>query len=89
MKDALLQSIKERKPGVGTLFHSDQGVQYASYEIQNILVENNMFCSMSRKVNCWDKAVAESFFDIIKSECLYHEHFKSRDDARQSVLEYI
>lgn len=69
--------------------HSDQGSTYASSAYKQQLSENKLRCSMSRKGECFDNAVAESFFGSLKNELVYHEDYKTRTQARQSVFEYI
>lgn len=88
---ALNMAIWQRKPPRdGTLLHhSDQGVQYASNSFQKILKDHKITCSMSRKGNCWDNAVAESFFRTLKTELTYFTKFQTRDHARQSIFQYI
>ncbi|MDX2470742.1 MAG: IS3 family transposase [SAR324 cluster bacterium] len=86
---ALNSAIDNRQPNGGMLFHSDRGVQYASGNYQRDLANNGIKCSMSRKGNCWDNAVVESFFNSLKQEWLHHRKFESRNEARQSVFEYI
>ncbi len=72
------------------LFHSDRGVQYACHEFTAILAQcKEVTQSMSRKGDCWDNAVAESFFKIIKSEMVYHNRFRSKAHARLEVFEFI
>lgn len=74
----------------GLLFHSDRGVQYASNSFRNILKHNQEITqSMSRKGNCWDNAVAESFFKTIKYEMINHYNFKSTQDVKMAVFNYI
>jgi putative transposase len=87
--DSLEKAIKERRPKAGLLFHSDQGVQYASDDMQNFLANNEIVCSMSRKGECYDNAVAESFFDSLKSEWLYQQELLTRTEAKQGLFEYI
>jgi len=72
------------------LFHSDRGIQYASKEFRK-LIESNTFItqSMSRKANCWDNAVAESFFKTLKVELIYHQKFNTLEEAKSKVFEYI
>ncbi len=89
VEDAFLKAIWSRKPGKGLIFHSDRGSQYAGHIFQNLLKSYHAICSMSRKGNCWDNAVAESFFKIIKSELVYHCTYATRDEARDSIFEYI
>ena len=71
------------------IFHSDRGVQYASKEFRNELKGKPITQSMSRKGNCWDNAVAENFFKILKSELIYHHHFFSLQYAKKEVFEFI
>ena len=89
VEDAFLMAIWARKPGPGLIFHSDRGSQYASLSFQKLLSNNRARSSMSRKGNCWDNAVAESFFKTIKSELIYHHKFNTREEARESIFEYI
>ncbi len=70
-------------------FHSDRGVQYACSEFVNEISKHNIARSMSRKGNCWDNAVAESFFKTIKVELIYQNSYKSRKEAELSIFEYI
>ena len=86
---ALTMAIYQRKPGPGLLHHSDRGVQYASHAYKNLLKEHKLECSMSRKGNCWDNAVMESFFHTLKTELVYHRQYKTRAQARQDLFEYI
>jgi putative transposase len=86
---ALGQALNTRCPALGLLHHSDRGVQYASNEYQRALREHGIVCSMSRKGNCWDNAVAESFFATLKGELVDHQDYLSRDQARASIAEYI
>jgi len=69
--------------------HSDRGTQYSSYVNQNLLESFGYTCSMSRKGNCWDNAVAESFFHSLKVEAIYGEKFRTRDEARRAVFDWI
>ena len=71
------------------MHHSDRGSQYASQAFQDLLREHNITCSMSRKANCWDNAMMESFFATLKKERVYHESYATREAARQSVFDYI
>lgn len=86
---ALLMALWRRKPKRGLIFHSDRGSQYASLSFQDLLKMYCIISSMSRKGNCWDNAVAESFFKTIKMELTYHCTYATREDARQSIFEYI
>ena len=89
VEDALLMAIWRRKPKPGLIFHSDRGSQYASGSFKDLLKMYHMISSMSRKGNCWDNAVAESFFKTIKTELTYHCDYATREEAKQSVFEYI
>lgn len=72
------------------VFHSDRGIQYACKEfIQELSKQNTVIRSMSRKGNCWDNAVSESFFKTLKAELVYHKHFHNKEEAEQSISEYI
>jgi putative transposase len=71
------------------IFHSDRGIQYASDLFRNALKEKSVTQSMSRKGNCWDNAVAENFFKILKSEMVNHHHFFSQSDAKNEVFQFI
>ena len=86
---ALQRAIRRRRPEVGLIIHSDRGVQYACKDFRQMLNKHDFVQSMSRKGNCWDNAVAESFFSIIKSELIHHERFKDRKDALPVLFEYI
>lgn len=87
--DALKKAVALRRPAEGLLFHSDRGVQYASEVFRAELRRCKIVQSMSRKGNCWDNAVAESFFGILKRELVYHETYRTRAEARLSVFQYI
>jgi len=87
--DALRMALSHRGGQAPALLHSDQGSQYAAADYQAILKTHNISCSMSRKGNCWDNAVAESFFHTLKTELVHHEDYQSRDAARTSIFEYI
>lgn len=87
--DALKMALFRRKVRSDLLLHSDRGSQYASDNMQQLLRNNKIECSMSRKGNCWDNAVAESFFHSLKTECVYHERYLTRDSAKKSIFDYI
>jgi transposase InsO family protein len=84
---ALEMALKRRCPGAGLLHHSDQGCTYASEDYQAILDARGIVCSMSRRGNCYDNAVMESFFSTVKSEL--REHFDSHGDAKMELFDYI
>lgn len=86
---ALDSAVSKRQPGPGLLFHSDRGSQYASRAFRRCLWRHRMLQSMSRKGNCWDNAVAESFFATLKKELVRDYIFESRAAARSAVFEYI
>lgn len=87
--NALEQAFKNRGVEEGLIFHSDQGSQYASKEVVDLMKKYNCKQSMSRKGNCYDNAVAESFFHSLKTELIYFEKYSTRDEARSSIFDYI
>lgn len=87
--DALRMAIGLRKPGPGLLHHSDRGSQYASNAYQALLKGHGFECSMSRKGNCWDNAVVESFFHTLKGEAVNHKRYQARAEARADIFDYI
>jgi transposase InsO family protein len=87
--DALDMAIARRRPGRGLLHHTDRGSQYASAEYRTALEAHGIVCSMSRKGNCWDNAVAESFFATLKKELVHEMVFFSRAIACAHILEFI
>jgi putative transposase len=76
-------------PSGGILHHSDRGSQYACEEYRKALADHGLACSMSRKGNCWDNAVSESFFATLKVELIHRNHYATRAAARRSIVEYI
>jgi len=84
---ALEMALKRRVPGAGLLHHSDQGCTYASEDYQALLEARRIVCSMSRRGNCHDNAVMESFFSTVKSEL--REHFDSNGEAKMEWFDYI
>lgn len=88
-KEALEMAYWRRKPKEGLLHHSDRGSQYASETYQKLLSTYKMTCSMSRKGNCWDNAVVESFFSSLKTERANDTVYRTRNEARQDVFDYI
>lgn len=89
VNEALLMAIWRRKPERGLLWHTDRGAQYASQSHRDILGLHGITQSMSRKGNCWDNSVAESFFKTLKTELTRHINYKTKDQAKQSIFEYI
>ena len=86
---ALYQAIGRRHPSSGCILHSDRGIQYASTDFRNVLSAYGFIQSMSRKGNCYDNAVAESFFHTLKTEHVYDYRYETRAEARQSIFDYI
>ena len=87
--DALQMGVARRKPTAVLVHHSDRGSQYASSDFRRELDEHGMLASMSRKGNCWDNPVAESFFGSFKTELDYDGTFDTRETARRVIFEYI
>ncbi|KAB2952024.1 IS3 family transposase [Heliorestis acidaminivorans] len=81
--------MKKHRPPAGLINHSDRGSQYCSRDYQALLTKHQMRPSMSRKGNCYDNAPAESFFSTIKTELIYLQRYKTREEARKAVFEYI
>jgi len=86
---ALYQAIGRRHPSLGCILHSDRGIQYASTDFRDVLSAYGFIQSMSRKGNCYDNAVAESFFHTLKTEHVYDYRYETRAEARQSIFDYI
>ncbi|WP_407929146.1 IS3 family transposase [Desulfomarina profundi] len=86
---ALNKAILRRHPGQGLMVHSDRGVQYASSDFRALLQKRGFVQSMSRKGNCWDNAVAESFFHTIKTQMIHHCTFHNVAEAEQTIFHYI
>lgn len=87
--DALLMAIWRRKPKQKVVVHSDQGSQYTSHDWSSFLKSNNLEGSMSRRGNCHDNAVAESFFQLLKRERIKRKIYSNRAEARRDVFDYI
>lgn len=87
--DALQMAVKWRKPPAGMIHHSDQGIQYACSAYRELLDVHGIIRSMSRKGNCLDNAVAESFFSNLKNELVHHCNFEDRTQARSAIFDYI
>jgi len=87
--DALLMALGQRKDLGVVLHHSDRGSQYASKEYQALLRESGLNCSMSRKGNCWDNAVVESFFSTLKREWVQGKGYRTRSEARADIFYFI
>lgn len=89
VNDALRMAYWRRKPAPGVIFHSDRGSQYCSTGFQTLITTYQMVSSMSRKGNCWDNAVAESFFGSLKTERVFFTNYKTREEARRDITDYI
>jgi transposase InsO family protein len=87
--DALAMAVVQRHPAPGLLHHTDRGTQYAARDYRARLTQQQMVCSMSRKGDCWDNAVAESFFATLKRELVDGADWRTRDAARTAVFQYI
>ena len=83
------KAIASREKQEGLIFHSDRGSQYASLRVRKLLEQNEIRQSMSSKGNCYDNAPVESFFSTLKREMVYRENFKTREEAKRSLFEYI
>lgn len=89
VSQALAMAITHRQPSKGLLHHSDRGVQYASEDYRHLLHRHGIQASMSGKGNCWDNACVESFWATLKSELVNHEHYRTHEQAKQSIFQYI
>jgi len=87
--EALDMALRRRRPLAGLLHHSDRGSQYASGDYQTVLADHGIVCSMSRRGNCWDNAMAESFFATIKVELVHDAAWPTHAVARAELFEYI
>ncbi len=87
--DALQMALKSRRPVPGLIHHSDRGSQYAGHAYQKLLSCHGIRPSMSRKGDCYDNAVVESFFGSLKSEWVYHQRYRSRQEAMLDIFDYI
>ncbi len=87
--DALLMALFKRKFPQGVIIHHDRGSQYCSKKYQQIIQYNQLTGSMSRRGNCWDNAVSESFFHSLKVELVHQHRYKNREQAKQSIFQYI
>ena len=87
--DALLMAIWRRGSPREFLHHSDQGSQYTSDDFQRLLAAHGVTCSMSRRGDCWDNSAMEAFFSTLKVECVNRRRYRSRDEARADLFDYI
>lgn len=86
---ALMMALFKRKFPVGVIVHSDRGSQYCSDKYRKLIKDNKLIGSMSRKANCWDNAIAESFFHTLKVELVHENKYKTREEAKSSLFRYI
>jgi len=89
VSESLLRAIASKRPPKGLMHHSDRGSQYCSQEYRNLMDHFGIIVSMSRKGNCYDNAPMESFWGMLKQELIYHCRFRTRQEARQAITEYI
>ena len=89
VNEALMMAVEQRRPKPGLIHHSDQGILYSSGSYLALLKKYAMLRSMSGKGNCYDNAVAESFFSSLKNEIIHHRDYHTRDEARKEIFEYI
>ena len=87
--DALRMAIWRRRPQAGLVFHTDRGSQYCSHDFQKSLKAHSMISSMSRKGDCWDNSVVESFFGSLKTERVFDSRYETREQARRDIVGYI
>jgi transposase InsO family protein len=87
--DTLRQAVSRQKPSEGLIHHSDRGRQYASYVYQDLLRRYGMIASMSRSGNCYDNTYMESFFGTLKREWVHERRYRTRQEARLSIFEYV
>ena len=86
---ALTMAVEHRRPAGGVLHHTDRGSQDAATTYRELLASHGLTASMSRRGNCWDNAVVESFFHTLKTELVHHRRYRTREDATQDIFEWI
>ena len=89
VNNALIMVLFKRKPEKGLIWHTDRGIQYASESHRSIIKDHKIVQSMSKKGDCWDNAVAESFFHTLKTELTNHYQFNNQQEAKNVIFEYI
>jgi putative transposase len=89
VSESLLRAVRAKRPPRGLIHHSDRGSQYCSQDHQKVLKQFGMKASMSRRANCYDNAPMESFWGTLKSELIYHRHYRTREEAIKEISEYI
>ena len=83
-----LMAVEHRRPARGVVHHTDRGSQYAATRYRELLARHGLTASMSRRGNCWDNAVVESFFHTLKTEHVHHQRYRTREEARQDIFEW-
>ena len=89
VQSAMKMALLYRNPDKGLIHHSDRGVQYAAQDFQDLLDDNKVVCSMSRKGNCWDNACVESFFGNLKAEWVKEKIYETFEDGKKDIFNYI
>lgn len=89
VQSAMKMAILHREPDKGLIHHSDRGIQYAAQDFQDLLDDNKIICSMSRKGNCWDNACVESFFGSLKNEWVKGKIYETYEDGEKDIFKYI
>jgi putative transposase len=89
VSQSLFRAVSATRPEPGLIHHSDRGSQYCAHEYRNVLSQFRMRASMSGKGNCYDNAPMESFWGTLKTELVFHRHFKTRQEAMMAITEYI
>jgi transposase InsO family protein len=89
VSEALTMALAQRRPGPGLIFHTDRGCQYTSGDFRGLLARHKIVQSLSRPGQCWDNAVAESFFSTLKEELIYRGSWPTRAAARRAIFEYV
>ena len=87
--EALAMAVRQRRIQPGLIHHTDWGAQYSAVAYQRQLTTLGLTPSMSRKGNCYDNAVAESFFSVLKNELVHHQRYRTRDDASREIFAFI
>lgn len=86
---ALTMAVEHRRPAPGVGHHTNRGAQFAVTTYRALLAEHELTASMSRRGNCWDNAVVEGFFHTLKTEHVHHQRYRTREEARQDIFEWI
>lgn len=89
VSEAFEMALAQRRPEPGLIFHTDRGCQYTSGEFRELLADHQIVASLSRPGQCWDNAVAESFFSTLKEELIYRGSWPTRAAARRAIFEYV